>query len=34
VEGHPDLPWPTDDPDGGGGPAAEVVASGGVARSG
>jgi tellurite resistance protein TerC len=33
VEGHPDLPWPTDDPDSGGGPAAGTVAPGGVAPS-
>ena len=31
VEGHPDLPWPTDEP--GDGPAAGTVAPGGVAPS-
>ena len=32
VEGHPDLPWPTDDPDGGSGSAAAAVGPGGDAR--
>ncbi len=33
VEGHPDLPWPTDDPGSGGGSTAGTVGPGGDARS-
>ena len=33
VQGHPDLPWPTDDPDSGGGSTAGTVEPAGDARS-